>query len=407
MNRFLTLNPLKEVIEILKSIEIVNEIELVPLQESYGRILARDIYSDVDVPGFDRSTVDGFAVKSVETIGASESLPSPFNLLYRIKMGENPPSLTGLGNTIYIPTGGKLPCGSDAVVMIENTEEMGEIFVKKTVSAFENVIRRGEDFSINQPALTSGIKITSRQAGVLAACGITSVPVYKKIRVAIISTGDEIIPVSKIPEKGEIRDTNSSLSAGFVLEHGAVPDIIGIIPDSFEELTSTLNNALETSDLILLSGGSSKGELDKTAMVIETKGSVIVHGIAMAPGKPTIIGVCKKDDKNIPVIGLPGHPAAAYMVLHTLIGDLIDRMQNTKTTKRTITGRLVSAVHGTHGRDDFIRVTIKKGNNEYEVNPIFGKSGLINTLVNSDGYIVCKADNEGLETGAEVEVILW
>ncbi|PWR73099.1 gephyrin-like molybdotransferase Glp [Methanospirillum stamsii] len=400
MSRFLSVISVESARTILNQIAEKTTDETVSLLESGGRILRTDITSEIDIPGFDRSTVDGFAVLASDTIGAGESIPAMLHLTGKVEMGVEPSKVVTSGTCMYIPTGAYLPAGADAVVMIEYAEAMGDdILVTKPVAVGDNIVHRGEDFSVEKSALFSGTRITSREMGVLAACGVTDVLVAQKPRVAIISTGNELIKISEIPGSGQIRDVNTYLCAGFVTECGGIPIIIGTIPDERELLEQALVDALEKSDIILISGGSSKGERDMCADIISSKGELLVHGIALSPGKPTIIGKIN----NKPVIGLPGHPASAYVVLTALVKDVIFAMTGEKSSPPLMSGILTSPVPSAKGREDYIRVFLEND----KVTPVFGKSGLTNTLIKSDGLLRIPADLEGYDKNTRVFVQSW
>lgn len=400
MSRFLSLIPVNTAREKLFSLGNFAGIEYSPLQESLGRILSKDIFSDVDIPGFDRSSVDGYAVRSRDTIGAGESIPSMLKLSGHIPMGVEPEGFVNSGECYYVPTGGFLPKGADAMVMIEHCEELGnEVLVHRSVAPGENIVYKGEDFSTQKPAVKAGTRISSRVMGVLAACGVIEVPVSKKPIVAVISTGNEIVSADTLPPVGKIRDVNTYLCSGFISESGGEPRLLGIIPDNEESLSQAIDEAVSCSDLILISGGSSKGERDICADIIERKGKVLVHGIALSPGKPTIIG--RINEK--PIIGLPGHPASAYVILIALVKDLMHVMTGEEQRSIPVTGLLQSPVPSARGREDYIRVTIEGE----KITPVFGKSGLTNTLISSDGLLRIPEMDEGFEAGSKVNIDVW
>jgi len=286
------------------------------------------------------------------------------------------------------------------VVMIEYCEEMGEeVLISRPVAVGENVVFKGEDFSSQKSALKSGVRITSREMGVLAACGVNTVTVAEKPLIGIISTGNKIVPVTTSPKPGEIRDVNTYLCAGFVSECGGIPIIIGTIRDERGPLEEAITRAVRESDAILISGGSSKGERDMCADIIAGKGKVLVHGIALSPGKPTIIGTID----NKPVIGLPGHPASAYVVLIALVRDLIHSMTGDISVPGRVSGILTSPVPSAKGREDYIRVM----QGDDTITPVFGKSGLTNTLVNSNGLFRIPAEVEGYDKNTRVFAEPW
>lgn len=400
MSRFLSVIPVEEARKTIKGLGARLPAEEIPLNQAIGRILASDISSDIDIPGFDRSTVDGYAVRSADTIGAGDSIPSMLRITGNVPMGEQIHSAIIPGSCMYIPTGAFLPPGADAVVMIEYCESMGDqALIHRPVAPGENVISQGEDFKRHRTAVNAGTCITSRVAGVLAACGASTIKVITQPKVAIISTGNELVGIDAVPDHGKIRDVNSYLCAGFVIETGGIPAMFGIIPDDASSLESALNKAVSSCDLVLISGGSSKGERDMCADIIASRGEVFVHGVALSPGKPTIIGVIDKK----PVIGLPGHPASAYIVLLALVRDLFQTLIGTSQTELVITATLTESISSVQGREDYIRGRLS---GEY-VTPVLGRSGLTNTLLHSDGVIRIPSLIEGYEAGAKVEFLVW
>ncbi|MDD1687495.1 gephyrin-like molybdotransferase Glp [Methanoregula sp.] len=402
MSRFLTVIAVTDAVAVAEKIAPAPKMETVPVDQCAGRILAQDITADTDIPGFDRSVVDGYAVRSSDTTGASGSSPALLQCVGRVMMGGRDSTLA-IGNTecIYIPTGGFLPAGADAAVMVEYTEKAGDtILIKKPASHGENILLKDEDFRKGDTVFFKGRKITPQDAGVLAACGCAAVPVAQKPVVGIISTGNELVPASVVPEPGQVRDANGPMLAAWLAEYGCIPRRYGIIRDDRESFEMMIAKAVPECDLVLLSGGSSKDDRDMTAAVIAAKGEILVHGIALAPGKPTIIG--KIDGK--PVFGLPGHPASAFVVLIAIVRPLLDRMLGQKRPLlRSIPAILGVNIPSQRGREEYVRVVVDQG----VATPLFGKSGLLNTLVKSDGLICIPAGYEGLEKGSRVEVILW
>jgi molybdopterin molybdotransferase len=376
--------------------------EYVPVEQSAGRVLAEIIAADTDIPGFDRSVVDGYAVRSSDTTGASDALPSLLQCTGRVAMGTSGTQLVIRDNECaYIPTGGILPERADAAVMVEYAEEAGDtILIKKPVSHGENVLLRDEDFKKGEIVFRAGHRLSPQDAGVLAACGCAMVPVARKPVVGIISTGNELVPVSVTPGPGQVRDANASMLAAWLTEYGCIPKLFGIVKDEREAFEEVIATALPVCDLVLLSGGSSKDDRDMTAGVIASQGEVLIHGIAIAPGKPTIIGrIAKK-----PVFGLPGHPASAFVVLIAIVRPLLDAMLGLeKPMLRTVKATLVENIPSQRGREEYVRARVENG----RATPLFGKSGLLNTLVKSDGLVCIPAMTEGLEKGSDVEVILW
>ena len=402
MSRFLNVVPVAEAVATVIRISPEMAIETVPVESAYGRILAAAVTADTDIPGFDRSVVDGYAVRAADTAGAGDAIPALLHCTVRITMGrQDEKAVVGPGSCAYIPTGGVLPAGANAVVMVEYTEEASDtVLVKKAVSHGENVLLHDEDFKKGETVFFAGRHITPQDAGVLAACGCATVTVAKKPIVGIISTGNELVPVTVVPGPGHVRDANASMLAASLTECGCIPRLYGIIPDERQAFESVLTRALPECDVILLSGGSSKDDRDMTAAVIAAMGEVLVHGIAIAPGKPTIIGRIR----GKPVFGLPGHPASAFVVLIAIVRPLIDRMLGlSRPLQRTERATLAVNIPSQRGREEYVRVSLKNG----VATPLFGKSGLLNTLIRSNGLIRIPAGAEGLEQGSVVEVILW
>lgn len=402
MSLFLNVIPVSEAITVIRNLAVKSEPETVPLEEALHRVLAGDVRSDTDIPGFTRSVVDGYAVRAADTVGSGESIPAILSLKGRVLMGTGTTVSLAPGECIYVPTGGVLPGGADAMVMIEYTEAVGdEILVKKPVADGENILRFNEDFSKGGIVLGQGRRLSAQDIGVLAAAGCTVVPVFRKPRIGIVSTGNELVPVATIPGPGQVRDVNSYVIASFVRDRGCIPVPYGIVRDDRDFLRSALGKAAGECDAVLVSGGSSKDDRDMVAAVIAEKGEVLVHGIAIAPGKPTIIGRAGR----VPVIGLPGHPASAFIVLGAVVRYLLRDMTGESGIhiEPVVEATLAENIPSTRGREDYIRVELKDG----MATPVFGKSGLLNTLVRSSGIVRVPAGSEGLETGTRVEVILW
>lgn len=402
MSRFLNVIPVADAVDAVMRISPVPVTEQVPVEAVAGRILASTVTADTDIPGFDRSVVDGYAVRAADTAGAGDAIPALLHCTGRIAMGQQDAKITiEPGTCVYIPTGGILPAGADAAVMVEYTEDAADtVLVKRSVSHGENVLLRDEDFKRGETVFSAGRRISPQDAGVLAACGCASVTVARRPVVGIISTGNELVPVTGIPGPGQVRDANAPMLAAYLTEYGCVPRLYGIIPDEREAFDAVLERAVPECDVVLLSGGSSKDDRDMTAAVIAARGEVLVHGIAIAPGKPTIIGRIG----GKPVFGLPGHPASAFVVLIAIVRPLLDRMLGIpQPIQRTERATISINIPSQRGREEYVRVSIKDG----IATPLFGKSGLLNTLIRSNGLIRIPAGAEGIEQGSIVEVLLW
>ncbi len=401
MSLFLKVVSVSKAIEEIRNLSVRCSEEQVNLTGALHRILAKDVRADIDIPGFNRSVVDGYAVPAADTTGSNDTIPSIFPLRGRVAMGASAGTNLQPGDCIYVPTGGILPCGADAVVMIEHAEQIGEeILVKKPVAYGENVLFFNEDFSSGDVVCKKGRKLSPRDIGVLAAAGCIDVPVVRVPKIGILSTGNELVRVNVRPMPGQVRDVNSYVVASFVQEQGCTPVIYGIVRDDRGELRSAFSRAASECDAVLISGGSSKDDRDLVAAIIREEGEVLIHGIAISPGKPTIIGRYG----NIPVIGLPGHPASAFIVLVAIIRYLFEGMTGDMDSKmRSVYATLSQNIPSSKGREDYVRVSVCDG----IATPLFGKSGLLNTLVKSSGVVRIPAESEGLETGTRVEVIVW
>jgi len=385
--------------------------EEIALGESLHRVLAEDILSPIDLPPFNRSTVDGYALKARDTFGASESNPALLTVVGEVLMGVPTDLVVSHRETAMVPTGGIIPVGADAALMLEFSEQADDrtIQVKKSLSPLENVIERGEDIKKGERILSRGHRVRPQDMGAMAALGKSRVIVYKKPRIAIVSSGDEIVDVTQEPRLGEIRDINHySLNAQTELAGGS-PLFMGIARDSFENLKSLCEKALQTSDMLIISGGSSVGTLDYTTEVIKSfpDSDIMVHGVSLRPGKPTIIG--RSGAK--PVAGLPGHPVSAMVVFDLFMRPLIWRMAGYAGSLWPL-GRRVSAiltrnVSSPPGREDYIRVRAEEKEGRVLAHPIMGKSGSISTMVKANGLIKIDIDSEGLEEGTLVEVLVY
>ncbi len=401
MSLFLHTIPVDEAIRKAVALAPLMPVEEVRLSEVLSRVLASDIHADIDIPGFNRSSVDGFAVLASDTTGSGEAVPAMLTFVGSIGMGMGDPLELHPGECAYVPTGGRVPDGADSVAMIEYCERAGDIIlIKRAVAPGENLVRRDEDFARSEVVLHQGRRLSPQDMGVLAAVGCDSVPVRKRPRIGIISTGNELISIHERPLPGEVRDVNTYLCKGFVQIYGCQASCYGIIPDDKVSLLHALTRATGESDAVIISGGSSKDERDITASVIGELGEVVVHGVAISPGKPTIIGHAGK----IPVIGLPGHPASAYIVLFVIVHHLLTTMCGESHRQRPARTAILSQnIPSARGREEYVRVRIFNG----MADPLYGKSGLLNTLVRSDGVVSIPAGCEGYEKGDTVEVLLW
>ncbi len=386
--------------------------EELSILDAAGRIIAQDISSPVNLPDFSRSSMDGYAVRAQDTFGASESLPAYLQVAGEVLMGEEPDFEIVKGKSAKIATGGMLPKGSDAVVILEHTQAIDKdnIEVFEAVAAGENVVQIGEDIKKNEIILKRGHKIRPQDVGALAGIGINKITVYAKPKVSIIATGNEIIDINEPAQFGKVRDINSYYLSALISSDGGIPARKGIIRDDHAELRRVVEGSLMEADIVILSGGSSVGTRDLTARVIDDIGEpgILVHGVSIKPGKPTIIGVVNKK----PVFGLPGHPAAVGVSYGLFVRDVIRKLAGLALgdgvgAEGRIKARLLKNVASGGGREDHVRVELRNENGKMTALPILGKSGLISTLVKADGYIVIPENRLGIEAGEMVEVYLY
>jgi molybdopterin molybdotransferase len=410
--------------------------ETVPLTAAMGRITSSELTSQEDLPQFSKSIVDGFAVRAADTFGASEGTPIFMEVVGEVIMGTgevmdikgNRPSGSHKKisisdyNAIRIPTGGMLPEGADGVVMIEYTQPCGNnkdkgnmIEVTRDVAPGENVIQAGEDIKKGESLFPKGHQIRAQDIGVLAGLGMIWVQVYRRPRFAILSTGPEICPIDKKPKNAQVRDINSYTLAAIVRESGGDPILIGICPDDLEQLKHAVQSGLKQADCVLISGGSSVGTRDYTFQVITDLGppGVLIHGLSIRPGKPTIIG----QSGSIPIIGLPGHPASAMVVAQTIVRPLVYRLSGLslspleaeiRNSSGKVRAKLTRNVPSPTGKEDFVRVALSLDHEQNGIilaTPLFGKSGLISTLVKAHGVLRIPPDSEGAYKGEEVEIL--
>ena len=377
--------------------------ELVPILDAYGRVLASDIQSRELVPSFHRSTVDGYAVTAQDTFGCSESIPAVLRYLGAVQMGQDTSLVLHPGECAYVPTGGKIPSGADAMVMIEHAEDFqdGFIYANKPSAPGQHIIFAGDDVIPGQLVLPAGRKLCAQDIGTLAALGYSKVPVRKRPVVGIISTGDEIVGIDETPQMSQIRDVNTySLYAG-VIETGGEPRIFGVVQDDVQALLHAVAQSVPQCDLLLISGGSSVGVKDATCRVIEELGEgIFVHGIAIKPGKPTIIGSIRQK----PVYGLPGHPVSALFIYHLFVRPLIYAMLGESRKDLPASMELTQSIPSNHGREECVPVRVVFQNAVPKAEPIIGKSGLISSFSQADGYLRIDRDCEGLAAGEMVGV---
>lgn len=380
--------------------------EEIHILESLGRIIGENIYSKVDVPSFNRSTVDGYSIISSDSHGASDSIPSLLNIVGQVHMGKAAQRGISPGEAMYVPTGGMIPPGADGMIMIENTEKLdGEtLLLNKPISRGENIILKGDDVKKGSLILEVGRKISPEIMGLLGAIGKEKISVYKKPRFYIISTGDEIIEIDKELNFGQVRDINSYALLGEIQALGG--QVVGnkIVEDNFDTLKRQVEKALKISDIVLISGGSSVGTRDFTKKVMDSlqgKG-VFIHGLSIKPGKPTIVG----EGQGKLIFGLPGHPVSSIIVFKALVEEFVKEKMNRREIKSQVKALMDTNFPSSSGKLTYQMVKLRKEEGNYIASPNFGKSSMISLLKDSDGFIILEKHEEGIYKGQEREVFL-
>lgn len=378
--------------------------ESVPLLESVGRILAENICANEYVPSFNRSAMDGYAVIAADTVGCSEDSPISFILQEEIEMGRAASAAIQPGHCVYIPTGGNIPDGADAVVMVEYSakNDDGTISLMKEVAPGTHYVSRGDDVYPGKIVLPQGRRIKSSDIGALAAMGCCDIPVVAKPIVGILSTGDELIARDQQPEEGQIRDVNSATIDVLVREVGGIPKFYGIIKDEFETLCSTVEKALSECDMVLLSGGSSVGLKDNTDQIIQRFGDILIQGIQAKPGKPTIVGIA--NDK--PLIGLPGHPVSSFFNTAIFVKHTLRCMTGVTEDSYQVEATLTADVSPYKGRTAFIGAKLVYDGDKLTAIPLPAKSATISVLAGADAWFVVQKHSNGFAKGESVKLYL-
>lgn len=381
--------------------------EDVEITKAMGRVAYEDVFSQLDIPDFNRSTVDGYAVVSKDTYGASESMPAFLNITGKVEMGKSTNLRVAPGSCVYVPTGGMIPEGADGMLMIEYAElvDEGMLAAQSPVSPGENIIFIGDDVKMGSKVLSKGRVIRSQDIGVLCAAGVSHVKVSKKPRVAVVSTGDEIVDSFGQVSPGQVRDINTHTLSAMVQELGGEVTGSIVVKDDFELIRNTIDEASRDNDIVVISGGSSVGAKDNTEKVIDSFGEpgVFVHGVAVKPGKPTILGRVG----NSAVFGLPGHPVSAVIIFKLFVEELIDRLLG-KTRENIYINAVCSVnLHSSPGKETHQMVELIEEDNGFLARPIHAKSSSISQLSRAQGMIRIPLNKEGIEKGETVKVELF
>jgi molybdopterin molybdotransferase len=382
--------------------------EEIEAADAAGRVTAEDVAAPHPLPSFARSTVDGYAVRAADTYGASESLPAYLKVVGEVPMGAAPAFAIARGTCALIHTGGMLPEGADGVVMVEQTQSVkaDEVEILKAAASAENVLKVGEDVAEGEVVIPAGKRLGAADVGGLMALGITRVRVSRRVRVGILSSGDEVVAPEAALKPGQVRDVNAYTLSALVEEKGGEAVRLGIVEDSAEALYQAAKPALDACDMLVITAGSSASARDLTAEVIRRLGEpgVLVHGVNVRPGKPTILAVCG----GKPVIGLPGNPVSALVIAGLFVTPVLERLAGLRmrTPAAAVRARLTLNLPSQAGREDWIAVRLVAEGEGYQAEPVFGKSNLIFTLARADGLVRIEPDATGLSAGETVEVRL-
>jgi molybdopterin molybdotransferase len=415
MKEFLELNPPEKFWQQIKHFLKNKNLKTknINLDNALDRVLAEDIYSPVNLPPFSRSTVDGYAVKASDTAGASASMPTYLDIIGSIEIGKKTELKLNEGQAAAIPTGGMIPQKADAVLMIEDTEKIGENLIEsfKALAAGENIVQKAEDIAQGKLLFKKGHKIMARDIGALAGLGITEFKVFKKAKISVISTGNELISAEADAKAGQIRDINSYSITSYLNKIGGDSKKVGIVKDEFDSLKEALKKEL-AQDLVLISGGSSVGIKDMTIELLNSLGEpgVLLHGLSIKPGKPTILAIIE----GTIVIGLPGHPASAWTVNNILAAEIVRVLNGEKkpadigseNQKFLIKAQLSRNLVSDKGREEYIPVKIIKENEKLFAKPLLAKSSLITNLAYGDALLKIPRNQEGIDKGEIVELTL-
>ncbi len=387
--------------------------ETIPAGEALQRVLAVDITAQENLPPFNRAAMDGYAVCAADTFGCSEANPTYLEIVENLDIGVEPEQHLFPGQCTGIVTGAVLPAGADSVVMQEYAQELGvqEVEIRRPVAPGENMLKKGEDSSVGDPVLRPGLMLRPQDIALLSALGQSSVQVFTRPRIGIISTGDELVPIDAVPQPGQIRDVNTYAINSWLQSFNFPTRVWGIVPDSLSELSQALDEALQECDHVLLSGGSSVGYRDLTVQALKTVPGcrVLVHGVAISPGKPTILAQAGQQT----LIGLPGQVTSVQVVLYVLILPLLQHLSGLSAPLRPggqqsrTYAELSRNIATRQGREDYVRVRLQPREDQLPLaEPVLGKSGLLRTMLQADGILRVPAECEGLDQGTWAEVLL-
>lgn len=399
-----TMRPLRSLISSGEALKIIQErsqplerTEQVNLEEALQRVLAQDLIAEIAVPPFSRAAEDGYAVRAEETIGAGLYTPKPFTLVDVIQAGEEPHKELGPGECIQVATGAPIPQGADAVVRVEDTEREGDVIrISRPVHAGFDIALAGEDIKEGETVLKQGTLLSPSKIGVLAALGLRRVEVYAKPSVAIMPTGDEIVPPGEQLAPGQIYDVNTYTLFSVVKAQGGESIILGSVADDLEAIKERILKALDY-DLIALSGGSSVGERDLLMDAIRELGDLHFHGVQVKPGKPTWFATVE----GKPVFGLPGYPTSCLSDAYLFLAPALRKMAHLPPLMRPkVRAKLAQRIASPLGREQFFTVKLKEG----KVHPAFKSSGAITSMAQADGYIIIPINVDLLERDEKVEV---
>ncbi|MCK4910635.1 MAG: molybdopterin molybdotransferase MoeA [Thermodesulfovibrionales bacterium] len=384
-------------------------VEDVSLEHAYGRVLASEMLAPEDMPGFARSTVDGYAVRAADTFGASETGPAYLKITHEILMGQEPDFELAPGKAANIATGGMLPRGADTVLMFEHSQLLEDVLeAHRALAPGDNVIQKGEDVSAGSLIVSAGERLTPYAVSAAAGLGVVNIKAHARPRVSIISTGDEIVPPETNLKPGQIRDSNSYALRGMVADEDCVPKVRGIFKDDFGAILEEMKRSVKESEAVLITGGSSVGTKDMAERVISELGEVVFHGVTIKPGKPLLFGVID----GTPVFGLPGHPRAVQVCFEVFVLPALYKLSGLETDKAlenelgSVSARLTKSIHSVQGREDIIPVRLSLKDGELFAEPLMSKSGLLLSMVRAHGAFSIEVGSTGMEKGEAVSVRL-